>query len=106
MDKAVIELIGQLMASNATLQQQAEAGEWDAFLDETAAYAMGMRTLCDIDLTQLAQHIKPRVTAQLAQLLENDVQLTRAMQCRLTEIGTELSAMRKSCASAKAYTAV
>lgn len=106
MDKAVIELIGQLMASNATLQQQAEAGEWDAFLDETAAYTLGMRTLCDIDLTQLAQHNKPQVTAQLTQLLENDAQLTRAIQGRLTEIGTELSVMRKSSASAKAYSAV
>ena len=106
MDKTVIELIGHLMASNATLQRQAEAGEWDAFLDETAAYTLGMRTLCDIDLTQLAQHNRPQVAARLAQLLENDAQLTRAMQGRLTEIGTELSAMRKSSASAKAYTAV
>ena len=58
MDNSVIELIENLLVSNATLRQLADAGEWDAFFDESVAYTMGMRTLCDIDLTQLAQHNK------------------------------------------------
>lgn len=106
MDKDVIALIEELLISNATLRQQAEAGEWDLFLDESAAYTMGMRTLCDIDLTQLAQHNKAPVSAQLATLLENDALLTQAIQGRLTTISTELSTMRKSSTMAKAYTAV
>ncbi|HHA1723963.1 TPA: flagellar protein FliT [Enterobacter cloacae] len=106
MDKDVMALIEELLISNATLRQQAEAGEWDVFLDESVAYTMGMRTLCDIDLTQLAQHNKVQVRTQLATLLENDALLTQAIQGRLTTISTELSAMRKSSTMAKAYTAV
>ena len=106
MDKDVIALIEELLISNATLRQQAKAGEWDVFLDESVAYTMGMRTLCDIDLTQLAQHNKAPVSAQLATLLEHDALLTQAIQGRLTTISTELSAMRKSSTMNKAYTAV
>ncbi|MDR1750086.1 MAG: flagellar protein FliT [Enterobacter cloacae] len=106
MDNSVIELIENLLVSNATLRQLAEAGEWDVFLDESVAYTMGMRTLCDIDLTQLAQHNKAPVSAQLATLLENDTLLTQAIQGRLTTISTELSAMRKTSSVAKAYSAV
>ncbi|WP_368528572.1 flagellar protein FliT [Enterobacter cloacae] len=106
MDKDIIALIEELLISNATLRQQAEAGEWDVFHDESVAYTMGMRTLCDIDLTQLAQHNKAQVSARLATLLENDDLLTHAIQGRLATISTELSAMRKSSTMAKAYTAV
>lgn len=106
MDNEVMALIEELLISNAKLRQQADDGEWDVFLDESVAYTMGMRTLCDIDLTQLAQHNKTQVSDQLAQLLEHDAILTRAIQGRLTTISTELSAMRKTSSVAKAYTAV
>lgn len=106
MDNTVMALIEQMLLSNAKLLQHAQAGEWDVFLDESVAYSMGMKTLCDVDLTQLAQHNKTQVTEQLAHLLANDARLTRAIQQRLTAISTELSAMRKSNASAKAYTEV
>ena len=106
MDKDVIALIEELLISNTKLRQQAEAGEWDLFLDESVTYTMGMRTLCEIDLTQLAQHNKAQVRTQLATLLENDALLTQAIQGRLTTISTELSAMRKSSTMNKAYTAV
>lgn len=106
MDNNVMALIDELLISNAKLRQQAEAGKWDVFLDESVAYTMGMRTLCDIDLTQLAQHNKTQVSDQLALLLEHDAILTRAIQGRLTTISTELSAMRKTSKMAKAYTAV
>ncbi|MFG6062514.1 flagellar protein FliT [Enterobacter ludwigii] len=106
MDNEVMALIEELLISNAKLRQQADDGEWDVFLDESVAYTMGMRTLCDIDLTQLAQHNKTQVSAQLAKLLEHDAILTRAIQGRLTTISTELSAMRKTSSVAKAYTAV
>lgn len=106
MDNEVMALIEELLISNAKLRQQADDGEWDVFLDESVAYTMGMRTLCDIDLTQLAQHNKTQVSAQLAKLLEHDAILTRAIQGRLTTISTELSAMRKTNSVAKAYTAV
>ncbi|MEH0884614.1 flagellar protein FliT [Enterobacter sp. UNJFSC 003] len=106
MDKNVMALIEELFISNAKLRQQAGAGEWDVFLDESVAYTMGMRTLCDIDLTQLARHNKTLVSDQLAQLLKHDAILTRAIQGRLTTISTELSAMRKTSSVAKAYTAV
>lgn len=106
MDKDVIALIEELLISNTKLRQQAGDGEWDVFLDESVAYTMGMRTLCDIDLTQLAQHNKAPVSAQLATLLENDALLTQAIQGRLIPISTELSAMRKSRTMNKAYTAV
>lgn len=106
MDNDVIELIEQLLVSNKKLRQQADDGEWDVFLDESVAYTMGMRTLCEIDLTQLAQHNKPQVSARLATLLEHDALLTRAIQGRLTAISTELSGMRKSRTMAKAYTSV
>lgn len=106
MDNDVMALIDELLISNAKLRQQANAGEWDVFLDESVAYTMGMRTLCDIDLTQLAQHNKTSVSARLATLLENDVLLTRAIQGRLSTISTELSAMRKTSSVAKSYTAV
>ena len=43
MDKDIIALIEELLISNATLRQQAEAGEWDLFLDESVAYTMGMK---------------------------------------------------------------
>ncbi|EKS6886818.1 flagellar protein FliT [Enterobacter bugandensis] len=106
MDNDVMALIDELLISNAKLRQQANAGEWDVFLDESVAYTMGMRTLCDIDLTQLAQHNKTSVSARLATLLENDALLTRAIQGRLSTISTELSAMRKTSSVAKSYTAV
>ncbi|KJQ41553.1 flagellar protein FliT [Enterobacter bugandensis] len=106
MDNDVMALIDELLISNAKLRQQADAGEWDVFLDESVAYTMGMRTLCDIDLTQLAQHNKTSVSARLATLLENDALLTRAIQGRLSTISTELSAMRKTSSVAKSYTAV
>ncbi|EQA6239683.1 TPA: flagellar protein FliT [Enterobacter ludwigii] len=106
MDNAVLSLIEQMLVSNATLLRQAEDGEWDAFVEESAAYSIGMRTLCEIDLTQLAQHNKQQVVGQLGQLLDVDARLSRAIQDRLSTLGTELSAMRKSSASAKAYTAV
>lgn len=106
MDNDVMALIDELLISNAKLRQQADAGEWDVFLDESVAYAMGMRTLCDIDLTQLAQHTRPSVSARLATLLENDALLTRAIKGRLATISTELSAMRKTSSVAKSYTAV
>lgn len=106
MDNEVMALIDELLISNAKLRQQAEAGEWDVFLDESVAYAMGMRTLCDIDLAQLAQHNKPQVSARLSTLLENDALLTRAIQGRLSAISSELSGMRKSRTMAKAYAAV
>ncbi|MDY0419680.1 flagellar protein FliT [Enterobacter sp. 170198] len=106
MDNEVMALIEELLISNAKLRQQADDGEWDVFLDESVAYTMGMRTLCDIDLTQLAQHNKTQVSDQLAQLLKHDAILTRAIQGRLTTISTELSAMRKTSSVAKAYTAV
>ncbi|ELE9704415.1 flagellar protein FliT [Enterobacter cloacae] len=106
MDKDVIALIEELLISSAKLRQQAGDGEWDVFLDESVAYTMGMRTLCEIDLTQLAQHNKAQVRTQLATLLENDALLTQAIQGRLTTISTELSAMRKTSTVAKAYTAV
>lgn len=106
MDNEVMALIEELLISNAKLRQQADDGEWDVFLDESVAYTMGMRTLCDIDLTQLAQHNKTQVSAQLAKLLKHDAILTRAIQGRLTTISTELSAMRKTSSVAKAYTAV
>ena len=106
MDNEVMALIEELLISNAKLRQQADDGEWDVFLDESVAYTMGMRTLCDIDLTQLAQHNKTQVSDQLAQLLKHDAILTRAIQGRLTTISTELSAMRKTNSVAKAYTAV
>ncbi|WP_346806031.1 flagellar protein FliT [Enterobacter chuandaensis] len=106
MDKDVIALIEELLISNAKLRQQAGNGEWDVFLDESVAYTMGMRTLCDIDLTQLAQHNKASVSARLATLLQNDALLTQAIQGRLTTISTELSAMRKTSSVAKAYTTV
>jgi len=106
MDNEVMALIEELLISNAKLRQQADDGEWDVFLDESVAYTMGMRTLCDIDLTQLTQHNKTQVSAQLAKLLEHDAILTRAIQGRLTTISTELSAMRKTSSVAKAYTAV
>jgi hypothetical protein len=106
MDNEVMALIEELLISNAKLRQQADDGEWDVFLDESVAYTMGMRTLCDIDLTQLAQHNKTQVSDQLAQLLKYDAILTRAIQGRLTTISTELSAMRKTSSVAKAYTAV
>ena len=35
MDNDVIELIEQLLISNKKLRQQADAGEWDVFLDES-----------------------------------------------------------------------
>lgn len=106
MDNEVMALIEELLISNAKLRQQADDGEWDVFLDESVAYTMGMRTLCDIDLTQLAQHNKTQVSDQLAQLLKHDAILTRAIQGRLATISTELSAMRKTSSVAKAYTAV
>jgi hypothetical protein len=106
MDKNVMALIEELLISNAKLRQQAGDGEWDVFLDESVAYTMGMRTLCEIDLIQMAQHNKAAVSGQLAQLLENDALLTQAIQGRLTTISTELSAMRKTSSVAKAYTAV
>jgi len=106
MDNSVIELIENLLVSNATLRQLADAGEWDAFFDESAAYSMGMRTLCDIDLTQLAQHNKAQVSARLSTMLENDALLTRAIQGRLATISSELFAMRKTSSVAKAYSAV
>jgi len=106
MDNEVMALIEELLISNAKLRQQADDGEWDVFLDESVAYTMGMRTLCDIDLTQLAQHNKTLVSDRLAQLLKHDAILTRAIQGRLTTISTELSAMRKTNSVAKAYTAV
>jgi hypothetical protein len=106
MDNEVMALIEELLISNAKLRQQADDGEWDVFLDESVAYTMGMRTLCDIDLTQLARHNKKQVSAQLAKLLEHDAILTRAIQGRLTTISSELSAMRKTNSVAKAYTAV
>ncbi|TFB27595.1 flagellar protein FliT [Lelliottia nimipressuralis] len=106
MDNEVMALIEELLISNAKLRQQADDGEWDVFLDESVAYTMGMRTLCDIDLTQLAQHNKTQVSDQLAQLLKHDAILTRAIQGRLTTISSELSAMRKTSSVAKAYTAV
>ncbi|ELE9011539.1 flagellar protein FliT [Enterobacter cloacae] len=106
MDNSVIELIENLLVSNATLRQLADAGEWDAFFDESVAYTMGMRTLCDIDLTQLAQHNKAQVSARLSTMLENDALLTRAIQGRLASISSELSAMRKTSSVAKAYSAV
>ncbi|EMW6579133.1 MULTISPECIES: flagellar protein FliT [Enterobacter] len=106
MDNDVMALIDELLISNAKLRQQANAGEWDVFLDESVAYTMGMRTLCDIDLSQLAQHNKTSVSARLATLLENDALLTRAIQGRLSTISTELSAMRKTSSVAKSYTAV
>lgn len=106
MDNDVMALIDELLISNAKLRQQAEAGEWEAFLDESVAYTMGMRTLCDIDLTQLAQHNKPQVSARLSTMLENDALLTRAIQERLATISSELSAMRKTSRVAKAYSAV
>lgn len=106
MDNDVMALIDELLISNAKLRQQANAGEWDVFLDESVAYTMGMRTLCDIDLTQLAQHTKTSVSARLATLLENDALLTRAIQRRLSTISTELFAMRKTSSVAKSYTAV
>ena len=106
MDNDVIAPIEELLLSNTKLQKQADAGEWDVFLDESVAYSMGMRTLCDIDLTQLAQHNKPQVRTQLAALLENDAILTRVIQGRMATIRTELSAMRKSNTMQKAYTAV
>lgn len=106
MDNNVIALIEELLISNTKLRQQADAGEWDVFLDESVAYSMGMRTLCDIDLTQLAQHNKAQVRTQLAALLENDAILTRVIQGRMAAIRTELSAMRKSNTMKKAYTAV
>lgn len=106
MDNDIITLIEELLISNAKLRQQADDGEWDVFLDESVAYTMGMRTLCDIDLTQLAQHNKTQVSAQLAQLLKHDAILTRTIQGRLTTISTELSTMRKSSSAAKAYTVV
>lgn len=102
MDNSIMELIEQMLISNATLLRQADNGEWDAFLDESEAYAMGMRTLCEVDLSQLAQHTK----AQLAHLLDQDALLTRAIQTRLSTISSELSTLRKSSSSAKAYTAV
>lgn len=106
MDNDVLMLIEQLLVSNAQLRQQAEKGEWDAFLDESVAYSMGMRTLCEIDLPQLAQRNKSQVSARLAHLLENDALITNAIQARLSEISRELSTLRKSSSSAKAYTAV
>ncbi|WP_148242053.1 flagellar protein FliT [Enterobacter asburiae] len=106
MDNDVMMLIEELLASNAKLRQQAEDGEWDAFLDESVAYSMGMRTLCEIDLPQLAQRNKKQVSARLAKLLEHDALLTGEIQNRLNAISTELSSLRKSSASAKAYTAV
>ncbi|UKJ19845.1 flagellar protein FliT [Enterobacter mori] len=106
MDNDVIELIEQLLISNKKLRQQADDGEWNVFLDESVAYTMGMRTLCDIDLTQLAQHNKPQVSARLATLLEHDAFLTRAIQGRLTTLSSELSGMRKTRTMAKAYTSV
>ncbi|HGU9816791.1 TPA: flagellar protein FliT [Enterobacter chuandaensis] len=106
MDNDVLMLIEQLLVSNAQLRQQAEEGEWDAFLDESVAYSMGMRTLCEIDLPQLAQRNKSQVSARLAHLLENDALLTRAIQGRLASISSELSAMRKTSSVAKSYSAV
>lgn len=106
MDNNIIELLEQMLISNATLLQQADNGEWDAFLDESEAYAIGMRTLCEVDLSQLAKHTKAQVTAQLAHLLDQDALLTRAIQARLSTISSELSTLRKSSSSAKAYTAV
>lgn len=106
MDNKVIALIEELLLSNTKLLQQADAGAWGAFLDESEAYSVGMRTLCDVDLTQLAQHNKLQVSAQLAALLENDAILTRVIQGRMAAIRTELSAMRKSNTMKKAYTAV
>lgn len=106
MDKDVMALMDELLISNAKLRQQAAAGEWDVFLEESVAYSMGMRTLCDIDLTQLAQQHKKSVSARLTTLLENDALLTLAIQERLSAISTELSAMRKTSSAAKAYTTV
>ncbi|MGN7789066.1 flagellar protein FliT [Enterobacter sp. 22452] len=106
MDNNVIALIEELLLSNTKLQQLAEADEWDAFLDEAEAYSMGRRTLGEIDLTQLAQHNKPQVSAQLTTLLENDAILTGLIQRRMATIRSELSGMRKSNTMKKAYTAV
>ncbi|EKK5416452.1 flagellar protein FliT [Enterobacter ludwigii] len=106
MDNSIMELLEQMLISNATLLQQADNGEWTAFIDESEAYAMGMRTLCEVDLTQLGQETKAQVSALLAQLLDQDALLTRAIQARLSTISSELSTLRKSNASAKAYTAV
>ncbi|WP_411696544.1 flagellar protein FliT [Enterobacter pasteurii] len=106
MDNSVIELIEQLLISNAKLLQLADDGEWDAFFDESVAYSMGMRTLCEIDLTQLAQHNKAQVSARLSTMLANDALLTRSIQGRLASISSELSAMRKTSSVAKAYSAI
>lgn len=106
MDNDVMMLIEELLASNTKLRQQAEAGEWDVFLDESVAYSMGMRTLCEIDFRLLAQRNKKSIGTRLATLLENDALLTGDIQHRLDTIATELSSLRKSSTSAKAYTAV
>jgi hypothetical protein len=102
----VMMQIEQLLALNTLLLQQADTGEWDAFVEEVEAYSQRMRTLCEIDLIQLTEQHKTQVAVQLAHLLDNDALLMRAVQGRLATIRTELSTMRKSSASAKAYTAV
>ena len=38
MDNNILELLEQMLISNTTLLQQADNGEWDAFLDESEAY--------------------------------------------------------------------
>ncbi|MEO3992643.1 flagellar protein FliT [Pseudocitrobacter cyperus] len=106
MDNDIMLLIEQMQVSNAKLLRLADAGEWEAFFDESMAYSIGMRTLSEVDLTQLARYTRTEVTAQLTHLLERDAHLTRAIQARMAVISSELSTMRKSRASAKAYTAV
>lgn len=106
MDKEIMMLINQLMLSSEQMQQYAEAGEWDDFLDESVAYSMGMKALCDIDFTLMSERHMLQATDRMAKLLEHDVQLTSTIKARLAAVRGELSSMRKSSASAKAYLSV
>jgi hypothetical protein len=106
MDCDVMVQIEQLQALNARLLQQAKDESWETFVEEAEDYSHRLKMLCEVDLSGLEETVRMWVMVELGSLLQKDEQLMGVIRGRMSMIRSDVSAMRKSSASAKAYLSV
>ncbi|MFK3660826.1 flagellar protein FliT [Scandinavium sp. NPDC088450] len=106
MDNTIIAQIDALIARNSVLLSYAEQQEWEAFTNEVEDYSRVLNEIGQVNFSLLEQAVKEAAVERLEILLGVDATLMQCIQARLHSLSTEMSSLRKSRASANAYTAV
>lgn len=102
----VMKKLERQLERNNQLLALAENEEWETFIDELESYSRQFKTLSGEDFAHLEVSLKEVAVEQMAILLKQDRILIQSVQTRMGLLSSEMSLMRKSRQTSRAYVAV